>query len=411
MVTAVRKFLIFVIVLAVIVGGAGMFLVLTTPRQSVGIRTPLGARERALLAHVPESAEAFAIIPTAAALDAKLRANPVTRGAIESWSAHQPLPRPWMIGAADLLAWKNGEETHYFVRLDPFRAVLVRIYLMAGGDIGGTLLINDPAEQPLDSAAQSRIVDLASKLPAGDALVVQREVSRGAYPPIGRPAVTIVQVSDTEIRLTSVGAAVPGGRAVGGAPAATRFPRSALLSASFTTPPRLIGDLNRLFGAKVSTLLDDGGTIALYGVSTRTLLPRPLGVIAVPADTQRRAVFESFVKTLRTAEAVGIHVRTAERGNLLLLSFDDSIDQYLRDAFDPAPGDGQWEMRIDPGRLAPILGELGKSVGLRIAAPRLFRSARDLDEWISGLEQAKAIEATDSVDSSGETLRVRIAAK
>ncbi len=400
-----RKFLIFVVLLMLIVAGIGFILVATTPRRSAGMGTPLGARGRALIAQVPSSAEAFAIIPTAAALDAKLRANPVSRAAIESWSARRALPLGWMIGPADLVAWKSGKETHYLLHLDLFRAVIVRLYLMAGGNIGETLLINAPPEQPIDSTTAAEIVDLASKLPSGDALVVQRQSARGAYPPIARPTATSVQVSQSEIRLISVAPALAGQDRL--KPVPHHFPRSAILSASFTSPPRVVSDLNRIFGAKVSSLLENGGTVAIYNVDTRKLLPRPLGVIVLPNDPQRRQIVDSF----RKAESIGIHVRTAEIGDNLVLSFDDSIDQYQKDAFDEAPVGNQWTVRLDPVRLVPILNELGQNLGLRIAAPRLFRSARDLDEWISGLEQAKLIEASDSADSQGETLQVRIAAK
>ncbi len=423
MVTAVRKFLTFLIVVLLIAAAVGGFLIATTPRQSAGIRYPLGERERTLIAQVPESAEGFAVIPTAAALDAKLRANPVTRPAIESWSARQPLPRPWMIGGADLLAWKSGKETHYFLRLDPLRATLVRTYIMASGNRGGTLLINVPATRPIDSATVSRIVDLTSTLPPGDALVVQRESSRGGYPPTGRPAVTSVQVGESDITLTSVADVGQASSRPEESKPALQFPRSAILSATFTSPPRLINDLNRLFGAKVSSLLEDGGSIAVYGVDFRKLLPRPLGVIALPNDAQRRATVDSFSKSFGL-----VRLRTAEVGNTLVLSFDDSIEQYLKDAFDtgvarllgysvaqqPSNSATQqplWQLRIDPARLVPILREFGQSLGLRIVTPRLFRSARDLEQWIGGLEQAKTIEATDSVDSGRETLRVRIAAK
>ena len=409
MVAVVRKFLIVVVVLILIVAGVGVFLVTTTPRQSAGVRTPLGARERALIAQVPASAEALAIIPTAAAFDAKLRANPVTRATIESWRAHQPLPRSWMIGDADLVTWKSGKQARYLLRLDPFRAVLVRIYMMAGGNIGGTLLINVPAEQPIDSATVARIADQASQLPAGDALVVQRESARGAYPPLARPAVTSVQVSESEVRLTSLASAGPASAGLDRLKPVPHFPRSAIFSASFTTPPRVVGDLNRLFGAKVSTLLEDGGAICIYDVDLRKLLPRPLGVIVLPADPTRRAIVESF----RQAEAVGINVRTAEIGNELIVAFDaSSIGNYQKDVFEaPTVTGDQWTARIDPARLVPILDGLGENLGLRIAAPRLYRSARDLHQWISGLEQAKVIEASDSVDSQVETLRVRIVAK
>ncbi|HEX9492034.1 MAG TPA: hypothetical protein VGA33_02120, partial [Thermoanaerobaculia bacterium] len=115
--------------------------------------------------------------------------------------------------------------------------------------------------------------------------------------------------------------------------------------------------------------------------------------------------------SFRKAEAIGIRARTAEVGGNIALAFDDSIDQYQKDVFDDAPAASQWAMRIDPQRLVPILNELGQNVGLRIVAPRLFRSARDLEQWIGGLEQAKTIDATDSADSQWETLTVRIAAK
>ncbi len=399
MVTAVRKFLIFVVAIVLLAGGAVLVLIATTPRQSAGVRVPLGPRERALIARVPESAEAFAIIPTAAALGTKVRANPVTRAALESWSASHPLPRPWMIGGADLVAWKSGKEVRYSVELDWIRGLLVR---MSGSDVTG-----GPGEPLLDAATVGQIVDLASKLPPGDALLVQRASSRDAYPPMERPTVTSVRISASEIMLTSVGAAVHGGPAAGETPAATRFPHSAVISAAFSSAPRIVGDLNRFFGAKVSSLLEDGGMISIYDVDTRKLLPRPIGVIVLPADPARKAILDEFVKRLS-----GIRVRTGVLGNMLLLSFDDSIDVFQKDAFAPAAEpNAQWAVRIDPARMVPILNALGENVGLRIIAPRLFRSARDLDRWISGLERAETIEATDSVDAGVEILRVRIGSK
>jgi hypothetical protein len=127
----------------------------------------------------------------------------------------------------------------------------------------------------------------------------------------------------------------------------------------------------------------------------------------LPNDAQRRQIVDSF----RKAESIGIHVRTAEIDGKLVVSFDDSIREYQKDAFDEIPAGNQWMVRLDPARLVPILNDLGQNLGLRIAAPRLFRSARDLGEWISGLEQAKVIEASDSGDSQGERLQVRIVAK
>ncbi len=399
MVTAVRKFLIFLVAVAAVIAAALVFLFVTTPRHSAGVRIPLGARERALIAHVPQSAEAFAIIPTAAAFESELNANPVTRTALESWRATHRLPRGWMTGSADLAMWKSGNEIGWFLDLDPVRALLVRAI---GIDVSGG------AEGPrLDPSAMPEIDALASRLPPGDALVVQRDASRGAYPPLSRPAVTSVRITPAEILLTSVGAAQPARDGVAaGEVSATPFPRSAVISAWFAHAPRLIGDLNRLFGAKVSSLVEDGGMISIYDVDTRRLLPRPIGVIAVPSDAVRASLVQNF------AQGLGGIVRTGETNGMLLISFDDSIAAFERDGFDSAPREtGEWAVRIDPARMVPILKRLAQNVGLRILAPRLFRSARDLDRWIGGLEQAKTIEGTDSTGGGTEVLRVRIVSK
>ena len=132
------------------------------------------------------------------------------------------------------------------------------------------------------------------------------------------------------------------GRLGAAAPTLTaHLPRRSVLAAAFTSPPRLVGDLNRLLGARVSGLLADGGAIALYDVDAGKLLPRPIGVIAVPSD--RRAAFDSLVSTLRSGESLGYRVHTAERAGQLLLSFDESINQYLIDQFDEATvAGGQW---------------------------------------------------------------------
>src|ERR1700738_2979435 len=107
MVTAVRRLLIFVIVVAVLVGALVLHLHLTTSHETAAVHFPLGAADRALLASVPASADAFAYIPHAAALDARLRTNPITSGVLRSWSSRRAFPQPWMIGSADLLVWQS----------------------------------------------------------------------------------------------------------------------------------------------------------------------------------------------------------------------------------------------------------------------------------------------------------------
>jgi hypothetical protein len=406
-----KGFVIGAIVLALV---AAMFIYLaaTTPKSSAGVRFPLTGAQRALVAAVPESAESFALIPTAAAFDAKLRGNPVTGDVIDRFERSHSLPSPWMMGSADLVAWREADTTRYLIRLDPIRAAIVRTYMMLGGDIGDTLLLSAPAAQPIGAGDLAQILSLAEKLPAGDAFVVQRRGSRGAFPPIGRPAVTSISVTSSDILFTSRAARDTSEPPAMQSSQPAQFARGALLTATFATMPRVVEDMNRVFGTKVSSLVENGGAITVYDIDTHKFLPRPIGVISVPDDPPRRASFEEFVNKVRQGESLGIHIRTAERGGALLLSFDDSIDDYANAAFDPGSWPaGKWAVRADPKRLVPILGRLGDSIGLRIAAPRFYRSARDLGRWIEPLQGATVLEAADSDDGSAEELKVRIGAK
>ena len=402
-----RKPLTALLLIAVVVAAVAVYFIATTPATSAGVRFPLSTADRALIASVPADADSFALIPTAAALEGKLRANPVTRPPLEDWAAHQMLPAPWMVGPADLLAWREGKQTRYLVRLDPLRALVVRLYLMFRGDSGGTLLINAPPGNGLPSDEVARIAALAETLPPGDALIVQLRSER-TFPPIARPAVTSLQITGTEIVLTSHAAnesAAPAG------PLQARLPRSAMLTLAFSTPPRSLSDLNRLLGRKVAGLLDGGGALAIYDVETRKLLPRPLAVIALPADASRRAALDAFLHNVGPAENVGIRVRTAERDGQLLLSFDDSLDLYIKDTTDAIVWpSARWALRMDPRRLVPVLGQLHDDIGLRIAAPHIYQSVRDLDRWIGALQQAGGIEAVDTLNGQVEQLQVKIAA-
>jgi len=407
-----RKLTVIAAVVLALIAAVLIYLVATTPKTSAGIRFPLTGAQRDLVASVPESAQSFALIPTAAALDSKLRANPVTAGAVENWEKMHSLPSPWMVGGADLLAWRDASTTRYLIRLDPIRAFVVRTYMMLGGDLGETLLINAPAATPINSADLAQILALSEKLPPGDAFVVQRRGSRGAFPPIARPAVTSLSVTPDDILFTSRAQRDAAEPIAAQSNQPAHFPHNALITATFATMPRVVEDLNRVFGTHVSAIVENGGTIAVYDIDTHKFLPRPMGVISIPDDPPRRAAFEEFVNKVKQGESLGIHISTAEHGGSLLLSFDDSINPYINDAIEPGrwPA-GKWAVRADPRRLVPILSRLGDSIGLRIAAPRFYRSARDLGHWIEALQGATVLEAADSEDASAEELKVRISAK
>jgi len=417
-----KKLLVVIGVLLLLAGAVAVYLFATTPDKPVGVRLPLSAAQRELLGRVPASAEAFALVPTASAVYAKLEANPITRQPVSEWSSRQRLPSPWMLGGADLVAWKSGKQTSYAVRLDPLRALLVRLYLMVmrsdsdASVASSTILLGTPQGEPIAAAELDRIVALGVGLAPGDALIVQRSGSHGSFPPIGRPAVTVARVEATTIELTSRAPREGDTAPAPAAPQQLRIPRSAMLTVAFSSPPRAVDDLNRLAGRKVSALLADGGAIALYEVETNKLLPRPREVIVLPADDARRAVLQEFLAGLAPSnvrEAIGFKIETADTGRELLIAFDrPTIERYLKDSFDPPRWSGAaWTVRIDPTRALPMLEDVTGSPGLRYLTPHLFRSARDLGSWIHYLQNAKSIEAASVPAGPTEELRVVISAR
>lgn len=405
-----RTLLTLIVILALLAGGIAAYLAVTTPDESKGVTFPLSADQRRMLERVPASADAFALIPTTGPLQKKLRANPVTRDPFEQWSATQEIPGPWMLGGADIVAWRDGKRTSYAIRVDAFRAFLVRTWMMWSSDLdarwdGTAFVINGNGGARLTAAQLDPMLELAKGLPAGDVFAVQRNRARGLYPPIGRPAVSSVKITPEDIVMVSraeAGALAP----VADPNRTASLPEGAMLAVTFTQPPRLLGDLERLTGTDLSSLVAGGGSIVIYDVDTGTLLPRPKGIVSVPADDRRRA---AMVDVNRMAQLVG---ETRDTGQELLVSFDrTSLSTYLKDRKAPAPSANQWAARLDPQKMVPVLEKLGDSTGLRLASGRLHRAARDLRRWIGALENAKSVEAAASTANGTEELRVRIASK
>ncbi|HEX7421061.1 MAG TPA: hypothetical protein VF505_14320 [Thermoanaerobaculia bacterium] len=414
-----RKLAIVVLIVAFIAGALALYLEVTTPKASEGVRFPLTQRQRELLASVPANADTFALIPAAAVVRAKLIENPITRAPISDWAETAQIPRSWMIGGADLVLWRGEKATSYAIHLDPLRAAVVRIYLMFGSGIdarvtSGTFLINAGAGEPLGLTRVDQLLAGANGLGAADAIVVQQGRSSNGYPPIGRPSVTAIQIGKDDVNLVSV-APLSVGQALLPVPGQAgvpvlhhpRFPANALLAATFRTPPRVIGDLDRLFLARVSHLLDNGGSIVLYDVNARTLLPHPDGLIVAKNTPENQAL----VKKIEEPATMFGEIRTTN--DQLLVAFDkNSMQRYAIENFvDAQWPSNDWAVRLDPKRAVPLLEQLGDNTGLRLAAPRIYRSARDLRRWIGYLSAAQSIEASHSVTPASEELRVRIASK
>lgn len=401
-----RTFIIILCVVAAIVAGTVFYLVATTPSSAPPLRLPLTASQQQLLARVPANAESYALIPVPAVLMRKLEANPITREAVARWTDEHALPPAILLGNADAVLWKSDKATSYAVRFDPVRAFVVHLWTVfrhADAQWDGRTLIIDPNEStaPLSPPPE---LHPAIGLPEGDAFIVQRKDARGAFPPIGRPAMSSVRITATEIELTS--------RAVSQEiephpMAQPALPRTAMLAVAFTNPPRALGDVSRLIAADIDALVGDGATVALYDVDTGTLLPRPFAAIAVPADDDGRAALEDYSRVL---DAVGTRV---EQNGELIISFDrNTAPRYAHDERAPLPWpSNRWALRIDPPRLIPVLRKVGDNPALRFATPRIHRGARDLRRWMGALERARVVEAADSVTGGFEELRVRIASK
>ena len=402
-----RTFIIILGIVAALVVGTVIYLLVTTPEAAPPLRFPLTSSQEEMLRRVPPAAEAYAFIPSPTVLLAKLEASPVTREAVLRWKSEHALPPAAMLGRADAVLWKNGKTTAYAVRFDPVRAVIVRAWTMFTGAEtawdGRTLIIGAEPSAPAASAPAE--LALARGLPEGDVLVVQREESRGAFPPIGRPAVTSALVAADHIDIAS--RAANGDIEAAVALPARQLPQSAMLAISFNEPPRVMGDLERLVAADVDARIGDGGTLALYGVDTGTLLPRPFAAIVVPADEDGRAAVARYDRVFASMGEV------RESGGELVIAFDrTSAAQYLKDGRVPLvwPAN-RWALRMDPERLLPVLRKIGDNPALRFATPRVHRGARDLRRWMGALEQARSIEAAASVRDGVEELRVRVATK
>ncbi|HEX6098631.1 MAG TPA: hypothetical protein VF432_20105 [Thermoanaerobaculia bacterium] len=405
-----RTFIIILCIVLAAVAAVAIYLVVTTPKDAAPLRAPLTASQQELVAHVPADAEAYALISAPAVLLGKLETNPVTRDAVEQWTAENALPPKAMLGGADAVVWKSGKATSYAVRFDAVRALIVRTWTMFS-DVeaqwaGRTLIVGAQSSAAPGPPAE---LAMAAGLPPADVLVVQRKESRGAFPPIPRPAITAVKVEGGQIDITS---RAPGGGdaappAGGPAGAPHSLSATAMMAVAFTDPPRVMGDLDRLIAADIDHLIGDGASVAVYRVDTGTLLPRPFMAVVVPADEKHRATLAEYRSAI---EMVG---QTAEANGELVVAFDrSSATQYLKDEKRPMPWPAnRWSMRLDPQRLIPVLRKVGDNPALRFATPRIHRGARDLRRWMGALEQARSIEAAASAGGGFEELRVRVASK
>jgi hypothetical protein len=435
-----KKTLVIIAIATAVIVAAIVYLYATVPASVAPVTAPFDGTAADLLAHVPASATDIAYMRRASAVYRKALADPLAGPPLREWSDRAGLARlPLLLGSADAVVWRAGDGGFGFAaRPDPMRRGLLHLYLAVSGRDelsldDGALVMNGGEPSTPSQHAVSELAALSSGLPPSDVIVLQREGSRGSFPPIGRPAVTAIRLGGGKILLDSQSRAEEGSAALT-APLPFAHPSGAMMSIAMASPPRLAGELNRLFARKVTPLLDAGGMLVVYDVDARSLLPRPMGVVVLRADGAHRAALSSFVESLasmtgaaatvskrrigtvdiETRDALGVRIETAESGSELLLSFDrSSIERYLgapaRGAIDPAPA--VWSAVVVPSIAGPIIGRLSRSPGFRILSPKLYRAASDLEKWMTALEGASRVEVRKDLSAGQEHLRVVITAK
>ncbi len=435
-----KRTLLVVGITAAAIALVGIYLVATVPTTVTPVAAPFGGAATALLAQVPAGATDIAYARRASALYRKALADSIAGPPLRQWSDRAGLTHlPLLLGSADAVLWRFADGGFGFAaRPDSMRRMLLHLYLSVSGrdDLSmenGALVMNAGETGASATPVVSELESLAAGLPPADLLVLQREGSRGAFPPIGRPAMTAIRLTGGSILLDSRS------RAGSGEPdvqAALPFapPAGAMLSIAMARPPRLAGELNRLFAPRVTPLLDQGGMLVVYDVDARSLVPRPVGLVVLRADDTHRAALSAFVGSLasmagsaaaiskrrvgtvevETRDAYGMRVETAETRSELLLSFDrSSIDRYLaapaRRAVDLTSA--VWAAEVIPSIAAPVVGRLSLSPGFRILAPKLYRAASDLQRWMMALQGASGVEVRKDLTGGQQRLRVTIKAK
>jgi hypothetical protein len=400
-----RLLLLILLTLVLVLGAAALWLVRSTPDDAPPLRFPLDADQRQLLASAPADAEVVALLPAVAVVHGRLLANAVTRQPVLEWTSRTEVPPRWVVGAADAAIWRAGETTGFAVRLDPVRAILARGWFAVAARqpvtwAGSTLLVNAPSAGGFDAAA---VETLTRGLPASDALVIHTANDEQAFPPGARPAVSGVTIAANELSITT---RTPLDDAPAGPPVRPSFPQGAMFAGWFASAPRLLADLERLWGGDVSALAADGGIVALYELDSGTLLPRPRGAIAVPAAPATRAAADDL------RGVIGLIGEVREHEGELIVSFDRrSAAEYAADPRVPSSWMvTDWALRIDARRFMPALGALDKPA-IRFVAPRVYRNARNLRRWIGALGEADLIEAAHASGAEAAELRIRVTSK
>lgn len=375
-------------------------------------------------------AEAENVIAVATFGPAWHRYSPLLAPLIQSADAEALDRAAWLAGRSRVVAWTRGGDWGAVARPDPLRRLLARILAAAGSApirVEGDEVLFGTVDDPVDAGA----TDALSAGLEGHAFILHRK--DGGYPPIGRPALSAIEFEDGDLRVTTRG---PSSSEVTAEMSGVFLPQSAPISLRFARPPKAVLTLEQAFPVDLRAILEQGGMVALYGVETRGLLPRPLLVFSVPADDARaasiieridRATTQGAIGLLlgmraqqaRTLagtelvrrEGVGLTIEYARRPGEFLLAFDKtSLSRLLEDESVPLePGAAAWSMRARPRDLLPILDQIRSNTAIRLLAEDFAREAGDLARLFRSIPRAEEVEAR--LEPAGDGMMIRAAVK
>jgi hypothetical protein len=373
-------------------------------------------------------AEAETVIAVATFGPAWHRYSPLLAPLIQSADAEALDRAAWLAGRSRVVAWTRGGYWGAVARPDPLRRMLARILAAARSApirVEGSEILFGTVGDPIPSA---EVGELSEGL-EGHVFILHRK--KGGYPPIGRPALSAIEFDDGDLRVVTRAASSPEATAE---MEGEFLPRSAPISLRFAKAPKAVLTLEQAFPVDLRAILEQGGMVALYGVETRGLLPRPQLVFSVPADDARAAAIIERIDRATTQgaiglllgmreqearsvgetelfrrEGVGLTIEFARRPGEFLLAFDKtSLTRFLEDESVPiAPGPAAWAMRARPRDLLPILDQVRSNTAIRLLAEDFATEAGDLAQAFRSIPRAEEVEAR--LEPAGDGMVIRAA--
>lgn len=419
-----RAALLITLLLVILLAGWIVIPMLVPPAK---VSVSNGGEFAELMALAPQDADT--VIGVATFGPAWHRYSPLLAPIVQAADAEALDRAAWLAGRSPVVTWTTRGDWGAVAEPDPLRRILARI----AGSMGlapirveGNRVLFGTAPEP----GGDPFGGLDSSGLEGHAFVVHNK--RGGYPPLGRPAISAAVFENGDLAVVSRAAAEPKQVAEMGG---EFLPRSAPISMRFAAPPKALLTLEQAFPVELRAILEDGGMVALYGVETKGLLPRPLLAFSVPADERRaksiiqridRATTQGALGLLlgmreantRTVagvsivrrEGVGLTIEFAQRPGEFLLAFDRSSLQRLLedDRIELSPGAAAWEMRAQPRDLLPILEQIQSNTAIRLLAEDFAREAGDLAQIFRSIPTAEAVGARLEPAAGGASLRAAV---